>query len=339
MFLTIKKYNKYLRQYYFSSGTGKSTLLKQIVEENCVTEQDKETRIKGFNTKKKSHLYLINVDSKDFKMYKKTFPDAEKIEFEKLENAKRKSCIVVEDIIHMTKKDEKTLRQAINFQTHHKSQKIICATHSIFKTNLFSILMFFHYIIITSAAANVPSLRNLFKYFKVDINQENEWIEKFKKFGQGQHGVYFYFHCSEMTFNVSFKMLFKKTKCLGTLGDENSITSSSSSSSSPTLDSRQQTLQKRFNQIVTNHPLQNEANSIFSILICCLDKAVVRDKDLTVIFLDKKTGKKKLISLVDYIFILLSEKTIVPLPISTLHKFIKTICHIPQTFIRNKYMR
>lgn len=324
----------------FSSGTGKSTLLKQIVQENCASEQDKDSRIKGFNIKKKSHLYLINVDSKDFKMYKKNFPHAEKIEFDKLENTKRKSCIVVEDIIHMTKKDETTLRQAINFQTHHKSQKIICATHSIFKTNLFSILMFFHYIIVTSAAANVPSLRNLFKYFKVDVNQENEWIEKFKKLGNGQHGVYFYFHCSEMTFNVSSKMLFKKIKCLGTLGDENSVTSSSSSSPSVVAsDLRLQTLEKRFSQLTQNNPQKNEANSIFSILICCLDRSIVRDKDLTVIFLDKKTGRKKLISIVDYIFTLLSEKSIVPLPVSTLHKFIKTICHIPQTFIRNKYMR
>ena len=234
----------------------------------------------------------------------------------------------------MTKKAEATLRQAINFQMHHKSQKIICATHSIFKTNLFSILMFFHYIIITSAAANVPTLRNLFKYFKVEPNQENDWINKFKKFGNGQQGVYFYFHCSEMTFNVSYEMLFKKIKCLGTLGDM-----STEAESDISIDSRLLTLQKHFNQIVYNNPLKNEATSIFSILIKCLDKNFVRDQDLTVIFIDKKTGRKKLISIVDYIFTLLSEKSPRSLPISTLHKFIKSICHIPQTLIRNKYMR
>ena len=277
---------------------------------------------------------MVNVDSKDYKQYKKTFPNVENIEFENLESTKRKSCIVVEDIIHMTKKSEATLRQAINFQMHHKSQKIICATHSIFKTNLFSILMFFHYIIITSAAANVPTLRNLFKYFKVEPNQENDWINKFKKFGNGQQGVYFYFHCSEMTFNVSYKMLFRKIKCLGTLGDM-----STEADSDISIDSRLLTLQKHFNQIVYNNPLKNEATSIFSILIKCLDKNVVRDQDLTVIFIDKKTGRKKLISIVDYIFTLLSEKAPSSLPISTLHKFIKSICHIPQTLIRNKFMR
>jgi len=272
---------------------------------------------------------LVNVESSDVKMYKKSFDNVESIEFDALENTKRKSCIVVEDIIHMTKKNEATLRQAINFQMHHKLQKIICVTHSIYKTNLFSILMFFHYIIITSAAANVPALRNLFKYFKVELNQENDWIEKFKKLGNGQEGVYFYFHCSEMTFNVSRKMLFKKIECLGTLGDV--ITSSQSTNESRVLN-----LQKHFGQIVTNNPLKNEATSLFSIIINCLDENIVRDQDLTVIFIDKKTGSKKLISIVDYIFSLLSEKAVKSLPILTLHKFVKKNCHIPTTLIRNK---
>jgi hypothetical protein len=227
------------------------------------------------------------------------------------------------------------LSEHVTMQEPYSKDERIKFGNLIFKTNLFSILMFFHYIIITSAAANVPTLRNLFKYFKVEPNQENDWINKFKKFGNGQQGVYFYFHCSEMTFNVSYKMLFKKIKCLGTLGDMSSTEADSDISS----DSRLLTLQKHFNQIVYNNPLKNEATSIFSILIKCLDKNVVRDQDLTVIFIDKKTGRKKLISIVDYIFTLLSEKTPSSIPISTLHKFIKSICHIPQTLIRNKYMR
>jgi hypothetical protein len=273
---------------------------------------------------------LVNVDAKDCKKYKKHFPHVQKIEFEQLEKTKKKSCIVVEDIIHMTKKAESTLRHAINFQMHHKSQKIICATHSIFKTNLFSILMFFHYIIITSAAANVPTLRNLFKYFKVEPTQENDWIEKFKKLGNGQKGVYFYFHCSDMTFNVSSEMLFKKITCLGKLGDISAINSVTLS------EPRITHLQKHFNQIVHNNPLKNEATSLFTIIISCLDKAIVRDQDLTVIFVDTKTGRKKLISIVDYIFTLVSEKSVVTIPISTMHNFIKSICHIPKTLIRNK---
>jgi hypothetical protein len=267
-------------------------------------------------------------------MYKKNFENVESIDFDSLENTKRKSCIVVEDIIHMTKKNEATLRQAINFQMHHKLQKIICVTHSIYKTNLFSILMFFHYIIITSAAANVPALRNLFKYFKVELNQENDWIEKFKKLGNGQEGVYFYFHCSEMTFNISHKMLFKKIKCLGILGDL--VEPAPTATTSPINDSRILNLQKIFGQIVSNSPLKNEATSIFSIIINCLDKTIVRDQDLTVIFFDKKNGSKKLISIVDYIFSLLSEKSVKSLPILTLHKFVKKNCHIPTTLIRNK---
>ncbi len=274
------------------------------------------------------------MDSKDVKKYRKTFEQVESIEFDSLENTKRKSFIVVEDIIHMTKKNESILRHAINFQMHHKLQKIVCVTHSIYKTNLFSILMFFHYIIITSAAANVPALRNLFKYFKVELNQENEWIEQFKKIGNGQEGIYFYFHCSEMTFNVSYKMLFKKIKCIGVLGEI--VSSSDSTTTTTTNDSRIVNLQKHFGQIVSNNPLKNEATSLFSIIINCLDKNVVRDQDLTVIFVDKKSGNKILISIVDYIFSLLSAKSVKSVPILTLHKFIKKHCHIPVTLIRNK---
>ena len=276
---------------------------------------------------------MINVtDAKDCKRYKKTFSNVHNIKFEELESAKKNSCIVVEDIIQMTKKDEGTLRQAINYQMHHKSQKIICATHSIFKTNLFSILLFFHFIIVTSASANVPTLRNLFRYFKIDPIQESEWIEKFKKLGNGQQGVYFYFNCSNMTFHVSNEMLFKKTELIGTLGEV-------ASTSTGIDESRMTNLHKHFSQIVSHHPMKNEATSVFTILIRCLKEEVMRDKDLTVIFMDKKTGCRKLISVVDYIFTLLSEKSIVSPSIGALHNFIKTICHIPKTLVRNKYMR
>jgi hypothetical protein len=317
------------------AGTGKSTLLQKIVKETCQSESDLSGSllINGFKqTKKKRHLYLINVDGKDTSVYKKNFPDVHSIEFEDLENTKKKSCIVVEDIIHMSKKDESKLRTAINYQMHHRSQKIICATHSIFKTNLFSILLFFHYIIITSAAANVPTLRNLFRYFKIDPKQEQIWIEKFKHLGNGKHGIYFYFNCSKMTFNISKKMLFRHNTCLGTLGETDDALNIVNSIAPST---RLLNLESKFSLIVSNTSFKNEANSIFSIIINCLPTHALREADLTVIFLDKKSEQKKLISLVDYIFILLSSKTKISAPLLTLHKYVKSICNIPKSLIRN----
>jgi len=142
-------------------------------------------------------LYLINVDAKDSAKYKKDFPKLKSINFSQLETAEKKSCIVVEDIIHITKRDEQQLRTGINYQAHHKTQKFICASHAIYKTQVYSLLGFFNFIIFTSSIANVPTLRNVFNYFKVSKSEIEKWIEIFKSVGNGKLDVYFYFDCEE----------------------------------------------------------------------------------------------------------------------------------------------
>jgi len=148
------------------AGTGKSTLVKRIVVKSCCNKSKKC----GYK------LYLINVDAKDSAKYKKSFPKVKNITFNQLEKAEKKSCIVGEDIIHITKRDVQQLRTAINYQAHHKTQKIICASHAIYKTQFYSLLGFFNFIIFTSSIANVPTLRNVFNYFKVSKREIKKWI-------------------------------------------------------------------------------------------------------------------------------------------------------------------
>lgn len=312
------------------AGTGKSTLLKNIVGETCV-KTDREQ--KKNSNKLFSNLYLLNVDSKDSSNYKKTFSYAKKIDFEELPKTEKRACVVVEDIIHITKKEEVKLRNAINYQAHHKIQKIICASHAIYKNQIYSLLAFFNFVIFTSAVSNVPTIRNVFNYFKVEADQVQKWLDEYKKIGKGRYGIYFYFDCEKMTFNVSMKMLFNELKCIGVLGT-NLVQDSEVKNNDIKF------LQSRFEKFVANFPLKNEAASIFSIIINCINPNFVRSHDLTIIFfVDKSKRAKKLISVVDYINFLLAEYEKPTPNLLALHRFVQSFCYIPKIFVRNAFLR
>jgi hypothetical protein len=303
---------------FLRAGTGKSTLIKEIVRHTC-----------GKKAKKiKYNLYLINVDGKDTSEYKKMIPKLHSIEFEDLDCVSKKSCVIVEDIIHITKKDEQKLRVAINYQAHHKTQKIICASHSIYKTQIYSLLSYFHFIIFTSAIANIPTLRNILNYFKVEKTEIDNWLNFFTDFGGGKKGVYFYFDCEKITFNVSKKMLFEMTHSLS-----DSVTSPQDQSGSPTAKAK--ALQSVFLKFVENIPEKNEAIAIFSVISNCVPSSLIREQDLTISFRGKMK-EKKLISVVDYVISILSPKLIVSPPLIVMHRFVNAYCKIPRVFIRNK---
>jgi hypothetical protein len=270
---------------------------------------------------------LINVDGKDTSEYKKMIPKLNSIEFKDLDTATKKSCIIVEDIIHITKKDEEKLRFAINYQAHHKTQKIICASHSIYKTKIFSLLGYFNFIIFTSAIANIPTLRNIFNYFKVEKEEMGRWLNFYSEFGEGKKGIYFFFDCEKITFNVSKKMLFRMRKSLESdkKSGENALPGGNGSCK----------LQIIFNKFVENLPEKNEAIAIFSVISNCVPNHLIREQDLTIMF-KEKNNKRKMISIVDYVISLLSPQLIVTPPLIAMHRFILTFCKIPQVFIRNK---
>jgi hypothetical protein len=293
-----------------------------MVRQNCA----------GQTTKTNYKLYLINVDGKDTAQYRKMLPKVRSLNFEDLESAAKNSCIIVEDIIHISKKDEEKLRYAINYQTHHRTQKIICASHSIFKTKIFSLLNFFNFIIFTSAIANIPTLRNVLNYFKVDKSEIDRWLEFYSEFGEGKKGVYFYFDCEKLTFNVSKKMLFKLCK---SINGENKNTNTKGEVLSASPETKAKILQSTFLKFVENFAEKNEAVAIFSVISNCVPISLIREHDLTVQF--KKDRKKmKQISIVDYVISLLSPRIIVSPSLIVMHRFILQFCKIPQVFIRNK---
>ena len=140
-----------------------------------------------------------------------------------------------------------------------------------------------------------------------------------------------------MTFNVTFQMLFKKLKLIGTLVIS-SAASDPVNENSPTVDVK--LMQQQFEKFVTNFPQKNEAAAVFSIVINCINAKFVRPHDLTVIFFsDSRRKEKKLISLVDYINCLLSPHEIPTSNLLALHKFVQTFCYIPKIFVRNVFLQ
>jgi hypothetical protein len=263
-------------------------------------------------------------------------PKVASLYFDDLKTAAKKSCIIVEDIIHISKRDEEKLRFAINYQTHHKTQKIICASHSIFKTKIYSLLGFFNFIIFTSAIANIPTLRNILNYFKIEKAEIERWLQFYSDYGEGKKGTYFYFDCEKLTFNISKKMLFKFCKSIN--GDSENNNSSNNNRALLSTD-RSNFLQNTFLKFVENFSEKNEAVAIFSVISNCVPHSLIKEHDLTVAFkttAGKEKRNLKRISIVDYVISLLSPKIIVSPSLIAMHRFILQFCKIPRVFIRNK---
>lgn len=232
----------------------------------------------------------------------------------------------------MEKKDEKNMRTALNFNAHHKRQKIFSISHGIHKTSLWSMLSFFHFVIFTSAPSNVPVLRFTLNYFKIDKDIINLWIEQFKKLGKSKKNYYFYFSCSEMGFYFTKNILDVEAKEL--IG---SLTNTLHVDSEPeNLEATKKNLQSKFEKFLEGHLAKAQASAIFGSVINSIDLKFIREHDLSVCFNNLGGQKMKRISLVDYITCILTPNQPASKGLTTLHDYIKNYCLIPAIFIKNK---
>ena len=326
----------------FRAGSGKTTLVKSVVEK--LTSESKQRR----------PLYLINVDQEELQFFKKLKTKSVKqIGFTGLEKTKVNSIVLAEDIISVTEAEQIHLRRALNYSAHHKTQKIVCVAHMIFKTSMYSMLSFFHYIFFSSSKANLPLIRMTFNYFKLNSNEE--WIRQFLLLGEGgKHGIYFFFDCHKMTFNILKDINNKDCSfsVINEAGGNNSLISSSSSlPSDGNLQQQQedvvkaiakedmvQKMQSKFELLTSTHPKAGQASIIFSMIVNCLNVEKIRAHDLTLSF--KKLDRKSpvIISLVNYVLTLLDENSKGP-PVKdeliVLHKYLQNFCVIPEYLTLN----
>ena len=321
----------YLFIYFFTrgdyrSGTGKSTLLKSLVG-----ALNADAKVKT--------LYLLNVGASETASYSKLFHTVAKLDnFELLSQTKKNSVVLVEDIISIDKSDEQSLRKVLNYDAHHKRQKIFCVSHSIYKTSLWSCLSFFHYIIFTSAPSNIPVIRFTLNYFKIEKSQLESWLNKFVSLGKnGRQGVYFFFDCVKMTFNLSLDTGFTQLSCLGTAGlsESASPTSEVSEDKSNSLAAKK-SLQESFETMADSlGDKKSAAKAIFAVLLKSVSPHLIRARDLSFAFKTKRGGEIRF-SLLDYLATLVDSEAHISPPLKAFHKYVQKFCHIPKIFVANK---
>lgn len=138
------------------TGSGKTTLVRRIIK-----------RLRHANPTK--IVYTLNVKSNEYRLTNNNL--VEDITFEQLNTVPKKAVIIVEDVISMTPFQAKALREAINYNAHHKRQKIYVITHHVYKTSIYQLIPYFNYVIFTSSQSNLPLIKIVFQYFSLSKDQ------------------------------------------------------------------------------------------------------------------------------------------------------------------------
>jgi hypothetical protein len=301
---------------------------------------------------KSAPLVLLNVRADEASEYSENHKIVKRLSgLEKLKDVEKKSLIFLEDIIHLTKKEEVMLRQSINYDAHHKAQKIFCIAHTVHKNSLWSLISLFNYLVFTSSPSNGPLLRVVLNYFKLDEQAVQAYVDFFRTSRKTLNSPYpyFYFNTSTMTFGYSTNFLLQ-----GTL-QKIVLPQDADSSESDVLHAKNiqnQLVDKSkllFRDLSSTHPHHTEACAIFAIVLPSLLSATSNEKkteqflnsnDLTVNFKSQQGLIR--ISLVDYILDLVTPPATAAVnqkpssfALLAMHKYVLTRCSIPSHLIRN----
>lgn len=289
------------------TGSGKTTLVRRILKRFWRDNPDKD-------------VYTVNIKSNEYKL--KSINAVKDITFEQLNTVPKRSVIIVEDVISMTNFQAKALREAINFNAHHKRQRIFVITHHVFKTSIYQLIPYFNYIIFTASQSNLPIIQTVFRYFNIK-EQYDLAAESVRK--NTLPYAYFVFAAETQQFLKADSI---KSLLNNKLKNNNNI-----AVTEQTIDD----LTNRFNSFVSDtNPLKQDAATVFSILINALPSLQnVNITDLTLKCQTPKGGNVN-ISLIDYVISLVKKKGSVSKHSLFLHAYFKTLCKIPKMFVVNK---
>jgi len=235
-----------------------------------------------------------------------------------------KSIVIVEDIINMTKEEEVVLRFFLNEHAHHKTLKMFCVGHTLYKTSLYGMLSLFNYVLFTATPSNLPLLKQTLAYFKIDKEESEEYVEIFsdrKAFGQ-----YYYLDCQQMKMHQLNSQVrgFKEVQ-----GPDDQM---------QRMKRREKFLLDRFAPFFEDHPNRVKAKSLLSIIVRAIPEHLLREIDLSVKF-NWKFGVKH-VSLIDYINSLVSDRGFaVEAEQQVLHRYIKSRCQLPKYLVTNRLLQ
>jgi len=343
---------------HFRSGTGKTHLAKIFVDDLVSSRFNSEVAIvnapiSDYLTPRDQHRVVLNVPLDSL---------------ESLASLNRDTTIILEDLISLTAKQARFLRTCLNFYSHHKKQKYFCVAHSIFKTSLYSMLPFFHFIIFPSHLANIVTIRNVLQYFKFSPAIVHSILAESKRLIQEEsgsdsgsrnsrrrfHKSFLFLNCKKLIFYFCFDVDRMKSSMikLGSItgmpneqGDDETDTSTSSSTDSDSDiggggNESKHTLTTRFTQLLSNFEQKEIATNIFSIIVHVIPLKFVRKNDLTFSFSSKRGLVR--VSLVDYVTALLERDrkkydSSNYEQLTALHNFVNEKATIPRALIKNEF--
>jgi len=351
-----KKINLFFRSFLSSSGSGKSTLVRKALA----------------SLAKDCPVVLVNVRADEVTAYKKAHKNTVATEAsclsEAIANFIPGGYVVIEDIIDLAKKEERTLRKLLNFDAHHNGLRVVCVAHLLYRTSLLSLVSLFNFVTFTLNNAGRALIKQAATFsFYLEPSKSTAWVAGFSKACKkwGEHGGCVYISCMEVKIyhrtndNVSSQLegTGEEEDEINSLPRDDQLSSSQSNSYSsgaqtkrtkrckpnePREGSHSQLIE-RFASCFKGHEQCSTAVSIFSIVANVIaNEASFRSFDLTFSFRQRRTPHTvKRISLVDYIDSLIDARPLSPASrdFKVLHRYLSERCKIPLLFVLNPHFR
>lgn len=332
------------------SGTGKSSLLKSLV-----------TRLPTWR-----HLYLLNVRADEKVSYEKNHPGGPRkvssIDWNGLEGIKPSSSVIVEDIIATNEKQQKHLRQAVNYTAHHKRCRLYLVTHTVYKTGMFSFMPLFTYVVFTNCQANNQIIRQTMSQFCVPKGEIETNLAAMKAKGSqllstrqapDARAIYFYIDCAQMTFGwttshggsgFTIKPLMEGlSEPSGSFSLTKEPEPSPSSRSTTTTTT---TLNAMLDVLFPQNPIQRQKAQLILSLIqqSSFGRRHLNADTLQFVFTTERSSTRRRpgnqrqtkISLFDYLACALAEVSKPSATLVALHRFIVKKCNVPESLITNR---
>lgn len=311
-----------------SSGSGKSTLVREILASGRRDDR-----------RRPPHLVLVNVragEAEELKRLRHSRVQSYNCVAE-IKELPKNAVVIFEDIIHLSKAEETTLRFYLNEYAHHRTLKIYCVGHTLFKTSLFGLLSLFNYVVFTPTPSNGPLLKQVLAYFRFDRDESSELVERFGE--RRTPGSYYYLDCQEMKMGELSVVAGQSRSRDGTAATGETKVEPSAIAGPRT---GEKALLERAALFFEDHPHRAKARAALSVLLRALPEASVRECDLTVPF--RRRGEEggrghARISLVDYVSWILEREGPPSRDLSVLHAYLSTLCRLPQSVLLNRDLR
>lgn len=253
------------------------------------------------------------------------------------------AVVVVEDIIHLTKDEEVKFRYYLNEHAHHRTLKIFCVGHTLFKTSLYGMLPLFNYILFTATPSNLPLLKQALTYFRLEKADIESYVEKFSDPAVNKFGKYYYLNCHEMKMKQLDVSAVSQAAASRREARPRSRSQLELTDGGGGASRNERQLVERFGAFFEDHPEKVKARSLLGIFVKAVPEQCLRDLDLTVKFKRRGGGRgaakteEHNVSLIDYINSLLDSSQGEPERDQlVLHAYLANKCTVPKYFVVNK---